>query len=116
MPENSATTDVRAQMHNISELLRHTDRLEPEAQTLLADLIEELGKSLEATAVPSAEVARLTECAAQLVQAVHHTHEPGLLEAARNRLNRAVLAAESEAPVLAGLARRLAEMLANLGI
>ena len=119
MPENSAppsTADVRAQLHAISELLRHTSRLTPQAQALLADLVEELGQSLDSKSVPSAEVARLTECAAHLVQAVHHDHEPGLLEAARNRLDRAVLAVESEAPGLAGLARRLAQMLADLGI
>jgi hypothetical protein len=83
---------------------------------LLADLVEELGQSLEGSAVPSAEVAKLTEAAAHLVQAVQHGHEPGLLAAARNRLDRAVIAAETEAPALAGLTRRLAQMLADLGI
>jgi hypothetical protein len=120
MPDKPGTppsaSQVRAHLHTISLLLREKDRLDPEAQALLADLVEELGKSLEEPAVPSVEMAKLAESTAQLVQAVHHGHEPNLLEAARNRLDRAVIAVESEAPVLAGLTRRLAQMLADLGI
>ena len=76
----------------------------------------ELGKSLEGNAIPSAEVTKLTECAAHLVDAVHQGHAPGLLEAAHNRLDRAVIAVEAQAPALADLTRRLAQMLADVGI
>lgn len=121
MPENPitptpATARMREHLHAISELLRHVHHLGPEAQSLLADLVDELGKSLESTEVPSAEVARLTECTSQLMQAVQQRHEPGVLEAARDRLDRAVIAAEAEAPTVAGLTRRLVDMLSNLGI
>src|ERR1700735_1378267 len=108
-PPNSIAA-VRSNLHTISLLLRRKDRLNPESQALLADLLEELGKSLEGNAIPPAEVAKLTECAAQLVDAVHHGHEPGLLETAHDRLDRAVLAVESQAPALANLTRRLAQM------
>ena len=108
--------EVRAHLHNISQLLRNVDHLGPEAQELLADLVEELGKSIETGTVPSQEVARLTECASQFVQAVHEREEPGVLGAARARLQRAVIAAESEVPVVAGLTHRLVDMLSNLGI
>lgn len=117
MSESSTpTAAIRAHLHTISELLRHNERLGPEAQALVADLLDELGKSLEENAVPSAQVAKLTECAAQLTQAVQQGHAPSLLESARARLDRAVVAVETEHPVLAGLTRRLAEMLADLGI
>ena len=66
--------------------------------------------------VPGAEVARLTECTAQLVKAVQEQQEPGVLNAARSRLDKAVVAVETEAPGLANLTRRLAEMLSDLGI
>jgi hypothetical protein len=114
-PPNSAAA-VRSNLHTIAQMLRQKDRLNPESQALLADLLEELSKSLRGNAIPSAEVAKLTECAAHLVDAVHHGHEPGLLEAAKNRLDRAVIAVESQAPRLADITRRLAQMLADVGI
>ena len=114
--DSDSKIQVQAQLHAISLLLREAHRLGPEAQGLLADLVDELGKALESTEVPNAEVARLTECASHLVQAVHEKHEPSVLQAARDRLDHAVVAIETEAPMLAGLTRRLAEMLSNLGI
>jgi Domain of unknown function (DUF4404) len=121
MPEqpsanSNATAQVQAHLHIIALMLRAPHRFGPEAQAALADLVDELGKTLETPDVPSAEVARLSECAAQLAKAVHEEHEPGLLEAARNRYDHAVVAVESQAPTLAGLARRLAEMLSDVGI
>lgn len=120
MPDNPASSpsvaEVRTLLRTIAELLRHTRHLGPEAQTLLADLIEELGAALAAPEVANAEIAKLTECASHLVQAVKEKHEPGMLEAARDRLERAVVGVETGAPTLAGLTRRLAEMLSNVGI
>jgi nucleoside-triphosphatase THEP1 len=112
----SSTAEVRAHLHTISGLLRHAQHLDPEAQALLADLVEEVVKLLESSQSPSSEVARITECASHLVQAVHQQQEPGVLESARNRLQRAVFAAENEAPTLAGITQRLVEMLSNVGI
>ena len=121
MPENAPSPSspnavVRMHLHMISQLLRHVHHLRPEAQELLADLVDELEKSLATAEVPSVEITRLTECATQLVHAVREGEDEGVLESARARLERAVIAAEAEAPVLAGLTRRLADMLANLGI
>jgi hypothetical protein len=50
------------------------------------------------------------------VDAVHHGPEPSSLVAAHDRLDRAVIAVESQAPTLADLTRRLAQMLADVGI
>jgi hypothetical protein len=121
MSDNSASpppsmADVREHLHTIAQLLRHVHHLDPAAQALLADLLEELSKTLAVTDASWAEVAHLTESTSHLVQAVRERKEPGVLEAARDRLDRAVIAVESKAPVLAGITRRLAEMLANLGI
>src|SRR5471030_2638447 len=116
-PDNAPSlAAVRTLLHTIAELLRHTRHLGPEAQALLADLIDELGVALEAPEVPSAEIAKLTECASQLVQAVSEKHDAGVLEAAHDRLEGAVVAVETRAPHLASLTRRLAEMLSDLGI
>jgi len=119
MPDNNpsiATAEVRAQLHTIAELIRHVHHLGPEAQTLLADLVEELSKSVGSSEIPSAEFVRLTECAKHLVQVVHKGEESGVLDAARGRLERAVIAVETRAPGLANITRQLAEMLSDLGI
>jgi hypothetical protein len=108
--------EVRTVLHMIADLLRHARNLGPEAQGLLADLIDELGVALESPDVPNAEVARLATCAAQLVQAVQEKGKPGVFEAAEDRLERAAVAVETGAPGLANLTRRLAEMLSDLGI
>ena len=107
---------VQAHLHAISQLLREAHRLSPEAQALLADLVDELGDALDSPDVPDQDVTQLSESAAGLVQAVHEEHAPNLLEAAEERLERAAVAVETKAPALANLTRRLAEMLSNLGI
>jgi len=66
--------------------------------------------------VPDEHVAQLTESTAHLVKAVHEQHEATLLEAAQERLEDAVVAVEAKAPTLAGLARRLAQTLSDIGI
>ena len=115
-PAPPSAAEVRALLHTIALLLRHTHHLGPEAQLLLADLIDELGKSLDEAKVSSAEIARLTESASHLVQVAKAEDQEGVVEQARDRLERAAVAVESGAPTLAGLARRLTEMLSNLGI
>lgn len=108
--------DVRKQLHSISEMLRQGDHLDDAAQKQVADLVEELSRALNATTVPSAEVAHLAESAANLARAIHERHDPGLLGAARERVDRAITAAEAESPMLAGLVRQFTELLASLGI
>ncbi|MBI2807644.1 MAG: DUF4404 family protein [Planctomycetes bacterium] len=111
-----ATTIVHAHLHTISQLLRTAHPVGPETQALLADLLDEIGTALDTSSVPPEEVARLTECASHLAQAVADESEPGILQAAEERLEGAVVAVEMKAPALANLTRRLAEMLSNLGI
>ena len=56
-PANVASLagSVRTLLRTIAELLRHTRHLGPDAQTLLADLIDELGVALESPEVPNAK-------------------------------------------------------------
>jgi hypothetical protein len=120
MPEKPGSAPTRGEMrtllHTVAELLRHTRHLGPEAQALLADLIDELGTALETQEVPNAAIARLTESTSLLVKAVAEKHDAGMLEAAHDRLEGAAVSVETRAPHLAELTRRLAEMLSNLGI
>ena len=112
----ASLVEVRTLLHTIADLLRHVRHLGPEAQALVADLIDEMGVALETPTVPNEEIARLTECASQLMRAVQEREAPGVLEAAQDRLEKAVVAVETGAPGLAGMTRKLAEMLSNVGI
>jgi hypothetical protein len=107
---------ITEELHDLARTLREAPPLGPEAQRALAELIDELGNAVGSREVPPAEVAHLAESTAHFVQALHRRQEPGGLAAARDRLEKAVLSAESRAPVAAGVARRVLDALANWGI
>jgi hypothetical protein len=115
-PATPTTAGVQGSLHTIAEILRDPRPLSHAVREVLADLVDELGRVLATTAVPPAEVAHLAESTAQLARAVHRRESPSLLAAARNRLEAAILAAEANTPLTAGLARRLLDTLANIGI
>jgi hypothetical protein len=115
MSEQSSA-GVQGSLHTIAEILRDPRPLSREVRAVLADLVEELGRVLATTAMPPAEVAHLAESTAQLARAVHRRESPGLLAAARDRVEAAILAAEAKTPLTAGLARRVLDTLANIGI
>ena len=121
MPENPeiktpSVEEVRGRMHDVARMLQESTSLDPEARQVLAELVDELGTTLQASNAPPAEVARLAASAAHLAEALHHQRDQGLLGKARDRLGAAVIQAQAEAPVAAGLARRLLDVLANIGI
>jgi hypothetical protein len=97
-------------------MLRDSAALDLEVRCAIADVLDEMGRALEAPAAPPAEVARLAEGAAHLAEALQQRHERHLLERARDRLEGMILQAEARAPAAVGLARRLIDALANLGI
>jgi hypothetical protein len=116
MSREEPPSDVRARLQNISESLRKADHLDPQAQRELAGLVEELGKAIDFAPVPSGELAHLTDSATHLLQALEQRRDTGVITAARERLERAIVSAESRAPFVAGIAQRLLATLANLGI
>jgi hypothetical protein len=99
----------------LARRLREAEHLEPEARAQAADLLGGLAAEMDQTA-PSAHNVHLAKSAAQLVQAVKDQHAPGLIEAARDRVEEAVAAAEAKAPVATDLVLRLIDVLAGLGI
>jgi hypothetical protein len=107
---------VSAGLHHIAAALREGPPLGPEAQRALAALIDELGNALPAAEPATPELEHLAGTTADFVRALHQRHEPGRLAAARDRLERAILGAEAQAPLTAGVARRVLDALANLGI
>ncbi len=115
-PATPSVTEVRTRLHDAARLVRDSDSLDPDVRRSLAELMDELGRALEAPDAPPAEVARLAEGAAHLAESLHRGHDRGLPEGTRGRLEQLVLDAEARAPVAVGLARRLIDALANLGI
>lgn len=115
-PHASSAAQFRTHLHTIARLLREVPHLDPDAQRLLAELVAELSEAMDAETVPAADLAHLADTAAQLVQAAHRGEEPGLLGKAQEKLEGAAAAVEADAPMIAGLTRRLIEALSNLGI
>jgi len=117
-PESNTPSvqEVQARLHEVARMLQQSGSLDPEARQVLAELVDELGGALRASNAPPAEVAHLAESAAHLAESLHYQRERGILASAQDRLNAAVLQAEANAPVAAGLARRLLDALGNIGI
>jgi hypothetical protein len=102
----------------IDELARRlggVEHLDPQARATLAGLLRRLAAELD-QAKPSSQEEHLAESAAQLVRAVQDQHEPGLIAAARERVEGAVARAEATAPVATDLVIQLIDTLAHLGI
>lgn len=93
--------------------LREADHLEPEARGEAADLLGALAEVLDK---PSAHAEDLAQSTAQLVRAVKDQHEPGLIEAAWDRVETAVARAETKAPAATDIVLRLIDVLAGIGI
>ena len=110
-PDPSVGTDIE----ELARRLGGVEHLEPEARATLAGLLRKLAAELD-QAEPSAQKEQLAASAAQLVRAVRDQHEPGLVEAARERLEQAVARAETNAPVATDLVLQLIDVLAGLGI
>jgi hypothetical protein len=120
MPENTepgtpSVPQVQARLREVAGLLRDSGSIDPESRQTLAGLIDELSTALGAAPASSAEVTHLGDTAAHLVESLHH-HEQGPPGHLRDRLERAVLAAEARAPFAAGLVRRMLDALADMGI
>jgi hypothetical protein len=109
------TTDARARLLELAGLLRGARHLSDDDRRELADLVAELATTID-PAAPSPQAAHLAEAAAHLVQALHERHDAGPIAAARRRLEDAAARAEARAPVATGLARRLIDTLADIGI
>jgi hypothetical protein len=107
---------IQASLHTIAEILRDPHPLSPEARKALAELMDELGALLATPSVPAEALGHLAQSTAHLVQVTHRRADAGLVAAARDRLEQAILGAESQAPLAAGIARRVLDALANIGI
>jgi hypothetical protein len=108
--------EVRARLRDVAQTLRQGGSIDPESQRTLAELVDELNRTLGAGPVPPVELAQLAQSTAHLAETLHKDQGKGILSSARDRLEQAAVNAEAHAPVVVGLARRLLETLANIGI
>lgn len=120
MSETPPTTpavaiDARTRLLELADLLRGARHLGDGDRRELADLVAELAGTID-PAAPSPQAAHLADAAAHLVRALHERHDAGPIAAARRRLEEATALAEAKAPVATGLARRLIDTLADIGI
>jgi hypothetical protein len=107
--------DRAASLHAVARALRGAHHLGPEARQALADFLDALNDPETTAAASPADMHRLTDRATHLLQALQHQHDPGVLAAARDGLEEAVLRVESQAPVV-GAFHRLLDALANIGL
>jgi hypothetical protein len=120
VPEQPSTGEtpnpsIGSDIEELARRLGGVDRLDPAARAKLAGLLRDLAAELDRRE-PSAQEEQLAESAAQLVRAVQDRHEPGLIVAARERLEAAVARAEAKAPVATDLVLQLIDTLAHIGI
>ncbi len=113
---NPSVPEIQARLTNLAQQLRESPSLDDESRETLAELVAELSTVLQSAQVPPAEVTQLAQTTAHLAESLQHRPAPGVLGKVRNQFEQAMLEAETHAPVSVGLARRVLEMLANLGI
>ena len=109
------SSEVHANLRQAARLLREPHQLGPEVRQALAEVIGDLEHALEAGTVPAEEMTHLRDATTQLVAALRQP-QAGPLAAARDRLGQTIAAAEAQAPFTVGVARRLLDARANIGI
>ncbi|GIW86430.1 MAG: hypothetical protein KatS3mg108_0754 [Isosphaeraceae bacterium] len=102
-------------LSELARLLRDVDHLEPQVRRELADVVEELDSAVRGELNPD-QAAHLRQSVAHLVETIRSQRETGLVANARQQLEATLVRTETEAPVASGVARRLIEMIADLGI
>jgi hypothetical protein len=115
-PPPTTGGDLRARLERASKLLGTTTHLDPQTRMALAQLLSELSQQVSKAAIDPQAKEHLDASAGHLLEALSRPHDKGILAAARERLDQAAMAMETQAPLAAGIARRLLDALANLGI
>ena len=111
-----AADALESNIHELARVVREARRLDPDARRALADLVDELSRTLHTAPHSAEETSRVAESAAHLAEALLAGREETVLTSARGRLENAAALADARAPVVSGLARRVLDVLADLGI
>lgn len=99
----------------LARLLREVDHLEPEVRRELADVVEELEAAVHGELTVE-DAAHVRSSVRHVIEAIRQQRDQTAPGHAVGQLEATVARTAAEAPVAAGVARRLIEMLADLGI
>ena len=110
-PDPQSAVDIE----ELARCLDEADHWEPETRARVAGLLDELAAEL-GQPDSSEHADHLAQITAQLVRAVKDRHEPGVIGAARERLDDAITKAEAKSPVVTDIALRLLDVLTGMGI
>lgn len=108
--------DIQSRLQEVTHLLRHSSNIDDDTRAMLAELVDELGAALRTAQVPGEQIDHLAGTTSHLVEALHHRKDTHGLTALRDRLEDVVAGAEANHPYVVGVARRLLDTLANMGI
>jgi hypothetical protein len=114
--EAANLTSVQAELHEAAESLRKADHLRPALQKELADLLDEISRTVASTGPASPDLLQLGRSAMELARHLHQQHKGGRLAAVKEQLQRALARVEMESPQLAALAQPIIDALVNMGI
>jgi hypothetical protein len=113
-PDVEAAQPVRDRLQELAGRLREAHHLTPEARGELAELVGELAAALD-PAVSQALAAHLAQTSEHLTRVLDEGRHAGPLASARRQLEALAVQAETKAPVISGVVRRLIDVLAGIG-
>jgi hypothetical protein len=116
MAQQPTLAELQSRLHDVAASLRKSGSLDAASQRALSELVQELSKALAAAQLPADELAHLADSTAHFAEVLHHEQGKGPLDKARDRFEGALIKAEAQAPNVVGIARRLLDALANLGV
>ena len=114
--EMTFEAQTHANLRQLAASLREAGHLDPNAQTALASLLDEISRELDSTGLSCEKTARLAEAVSDVARALGEQHSVESFDSARLRLKDAAVTAETDAPVATGLAYRFMDTLASIGI
>lgn len=108
--------ELQDHLVEVADGLRDVEHIDPQARRELADLLDELSEAIATTKLPAQDVEHLVATTTHVAKSLQHPATHGVVSSAVERLEHAVLSAQSRAPVLAGITRRLIDVLSSIGI
>ncbi len=116
VPGDPSAAEIRARLEEAARLVRQSKRLDTDSRQILAELVEELSATLRTAQLSPTELSHLESTTTNLAKVLHHEPTEGALHSVQEGFEQVIVTLEARAPLVAGLARRMLDALANLGI
>jgi hypothetical protein len=105
-----------ARLDHVARIVQASHHMSADAKHLVAELVAELATLHQSNQSKDDGTSRLVDHMAQLLQVMTKDPEPGMISEARLKLEQALFNAETHAPTLVGVVRRVLEALVASGI